>query len=142
MDEKQVARAFATMNAPASKVWDALVNPDVIKQYMFGATVRTDWKEGSPISWKGEWKGKPYEDKGVIQKVEPKRRLTYSHYSPMTGLPDAPENYHTVDVQLKEEGGRTQVTLTQDNNKTEEERRHSEKNWSGMLEGMKTVVEK
>ena len=142
MDKKQVAKASATMNAPAAKVWDALVNPDVIKQYMFGTTVRSDWKVGSPITWKGEWKGKAYEDKGVIQKLEPRRRLTYSHFSPMTGLPDTPENYHTVDVQLREDAGKTHVTLTQDNNATDEERQHSEKNWSTMLEGLKKVVEK
>lgn len=142
MRNNLVAKASVEIGASAAKVWDALVTPSIIKQYMFGTTVVSDWREGSPITWKGEWKGKPYEDKGVIQKLEPRRRLTYSHYSPMTGLPDTPENYHTVDVQLREDAGKTHVTLTQDNNATDEERQHSEKNWSTMLEGLKKVVEK
>lgn len=84
MDQKkQVARATATMNAPVSWVWDALVNPDVIKRYMFGTTVRSEWKEGSPITWKGEWKGKPYEDKGVILRLEPKRRRSEKNWNTM-----------------------------------------------------------
>ena len=64
MNEDLSAKASVTIHAPVGKVWDALVNPQVIKRYMFGATVVSDWKEGSPIAWKGEWKGQPFEDKG------------------------------------------------------------------------------
>jgi hypothetical protein len=42
-------------------------------QYMFGTNVISDWQEGSPILWKGEWQGKKYEDLGVILKLEPER---------------------------------------------------------------------
>ena len=142
MTQDRIAKASIDIAAPKETVWRALVDPTAIKQYMFGTTVASEWREGAPITWKGEWKGKAYEDKGVIQKLEPRRRLTYSHFSPMTGLPDTPENYHTVDVQLREDAGKTHVTLTQDNNATDEERQHSEKNWSTMLEGLKKVVEK
>jgi hypothetical protein len=31
-----------------------MTNPEIIKQYMFGTNVISDWKEGSPIVWKGE----------------------------------------------------------------------------------------
>ena len=41
----------------------------------FAADVESDWKIGSPIRFKGEFKGKPYEDKGVLLKVKPGRRL-------------------------------------------------------------------
>jgi uncharacterized protein YndB with AHSA1/START domain len=118
-----------------------LVTPEEIKRYMFGATVVSDWKEGSDIVWKGEWKGKPYEDKGVILNLEPGHTLRYSHWSPLSGLPDAPENRHTVTIELSGEGGRTHVSLAQDNNKTTEERDHSMKNWSTMLDGLKKAVE-
>lgn len=136
-----IARSSTTIAAPAEKVWNALVTPATIKQYMFGTTVTSDWKEGSSITWKGEWKGKAYEDKGVIRQFRPGRALQYTHFSPLGGLPDKPENYHTVTVQLSPEGNQTRVSLTQDNNPTEEARAHSEKNWGMMLDGLKKLLE-
>jgi uncharacterized protein YndB with AHSA1/START domain len=136
-----IATACVTVDAPVTKVWEALVNPDAIKQYMFGTNVATDWQEGSPITWKGEWQGKSYEDKGVLLKVEPERTLQYSHFSPLAGLPDKPENYHTVTIELSDNGGQTEVSLSQDNNPTEEAREHSEKNWEMMLAGLKEFLE-
>jgi len=89
-----------------------------------------------------KWKGKPYQDKGRILKVEPRRKLQYSHFSPLSGLPDTPENYHTVTIELAEARGQTRVVLSQDNNATEEAREHSQQNWKGMLEGLKKLLEK
>jgi uncharacterized protein YndB with AHSA1/START domain len=137
-----VAKASIDVQAPAEKVWAALVDPEKIKQYMFGTQVATDWKEGSSITWSGEWKGKPYQDKGRILRLRPKQLLEYSHYSPLTGAPDAPESYHTVSIELAEATGRTTVTLSQDNNPNDEARQHSEQNWKTMLEALKKVVEK
>lgn len=136
-----VAKAEILINASIDKVWDALVNPETIKKYMFGTTVVSDWKEGSSIIWKGEWKGKPYEDKGTILAYSPKTRLQYSHYSPMTGQPDLPQNYHTVTIELTEKGGQTFMVLKQDNNATEQEKEHSEQNWNLMLQGIQKLFE-
>jgi uncharacterized protein YndB with AHSA1/START domain len=137
-----IARSSITIEALPAKVWQALVTPAAIKQYMFGTNVTSDWKEGSPITWKGEWQGKAYEDKGVIRQFKPNQALQYTHFSPLAGLPDKPENYHTVSIQLSPDGDRTRVSLTQDNNPTEEARSHSEKNWKMMLDGLKKFVEK
>jgi len=108
---------------------------------MFGTNVVSDWREGSPIIWKGEWQGKPYEDKGKILQFKPKQKIQYNHFSPLSGLPDKPENYHTVTVELSIEDNQTHVLLTQDNNANEEERIHSEKNWEMMLMGLKRFTE-
>ena len=141
MDKNLVAKASVLINATTDQVWKALVNPAAIKQYMFGTNVVSDFREGSPIVWKGEWQGKPYEDKGVILKLKPERTLQYSHYSPQSGLPDKPENYHTVTIELSGEGRQTRVSLSQDNNATEKEREHSEKNWEMMLTSLKKFLE-
>jgi len=142
MKVNHIAEVSVVANAPASRVWEALTEPELIKQYMFGAEVATDWKEGSPITYRGEFNGKPYEDKGVIIWFEPEKTLVSTHWSPLSGTEDSPENYHTVRYDLKEEeGGRTRLTLTQDNNASEEERAESEKNWKMMLEGLKKLVE-
>jgi uncharacterized protein YndB with AHSA1/START domain len=141
MSKGLVAKVSTTIRAPKTKVWDALVSPAAIKHYMFGADVISDWREGSPIVWKGEWKGKPYEDKGVIQRIVPESRLEYTHFSPLAGKPDAPENYHTVTIELGGNGAESRVSLSQDNNGNEESRQHSEQNWTAMLTALKKYVE-
>lgn len=135
------ATAQTTIKAPLNKVWDAFVNPESIKKYMFGTTVISDWKVGSPIVWKGEWKGKPYEDSGTIVELKPNERLAYTHFSPLTGQPDLPENYHTISIDFTESNGHTLVSLSQDNNATEQEKTHSEQNWGAMLEQVKQLLE-
>ncbi len=137
-----VARASITINAPRSEVWDALVNPEKIARYMFGTKAVSDWMLGSPIVWKGLWQGKEYEDKGVILKLEPERVIQYSHFSPLAGQPDLPENYHIVTIELSARGKQTLVSLSQDNNATREDLEHSVMNWNTMLEGLKKLLEK
>jgi VCBS repeat-containing protein len=141
MNANLIAKASITINAPSSKVWNALVQPEAIKQYMFGTNVVTDWHVGSPIFWRGEWQGKPYEDKGVILQLKPGRTLQYSHFSPLSGVPDEPGNYHTVTIELSGQQNQTLVSLSQDNNATEEVREHSGKNWGMMLSALKAFVE-
>jgi uncharacterized protein YndB with AHSA1/START domain len=136
-----VATVSISIAAPNNKVWDALVNPEAIRQYFFGTTVVSDWHLGSPIVWKGDWQGKPYEDKGVILQFDPGRTIQYSHFSPLSGLPDKPENYHTVTVKLSASEDLTLVSLSQDKNGSEEERVHSEQNWGMMLAALKKYLE-
>ena len=122
-------------------MWDALLNPEALRVIMFGATVTSDWHEGRPITWRGVWQGKAYEDKGVILRLRPLRLLQYSHFSPLSGLPDRPENYHKVTIELREEGHQTAISIRQDRNKTREARLHSEKNWESMLVSLKRLLE-
>ncbi len=136
-----IAQASVHINAPAAEVWKALTNPDMIKQYLFGTNVVSDWKKGSSIVWKGQWEGKAYEDKGVILDLKPEPLIQYSHFSPLSGQPDAPENYHTVTIELSGDGRQTTVSLAQDNNATDEEREHAAKNWELMLVGLKQLLE-
>jgi uncharacterized protein YndB with AHSA1/START domain len=97
---------------------------------------------GSPIAWKGEWKGTAYVDKGTVLEFEPEKLLKYTHWSPMGGSADRPENYHTVTYELAAKGGKTTLTLTQDNNATEEAADEmAANNWGPMLEGLKKTAE-
>ena len=70
-----------------------------------------------------------------------KKSLQYSHFSPLSGLHDNPENYHIVTIDLEEKDEQTNVTLTQDNNINEKDRDHSEKNWKMMLASLKKLLE-
>ena len=83
-----------------------------------------------------DWQvGSPFEDRGRILEVEPERLLVSTHWSPLSGVPDLPENYHRVTYRLSEKEGKTEVTILQDNNASEEEKVHSEANWKAVLDG-------
>ncbi len=142
------AEASVVVDAPRERVWDALTDPELIREYFFGTTVSTDWKVGNPITFAGEWKGQPYADKGEILEFRPNEELAYSHWSPMSGTEDAPENYHVVEISLDDEAGGTKVTLTQSNLNGEvtdadrSGRADYERNWKLMLDGLKTTAER
>jgi len=136
------ATTSVTIDAPAAKVWDALTSPDKVKQYMHGTEMSTDWKEGSPIRWRGEWQGRAYEDKGEVLEVKPQKLLRYTHWSPMGGSEDRPENYHTVTYKLSGQDGTTLLTLIQDNNPSREEaEKMAANNWAPVLQGLKKTAE-
>lgn len=142
MTKTAIARAETTLDAPAPKVWDALTKPELIKQYLFGTEVTTDWRVGSPITYRGEWQGKQYEDKGKILEIEPGKLLVSTFWSSLGGLPDAPENYNTVRYELSPAGSSsTRLSITQDNNPSDEAAQHAEENWRTVLDGIKKLVE-
>ena len=136
-----VATAETEIGASPAQVWAALTDPKLIKKYMFGSLVETDWQQGSSIVWKGEYEGKTYEDKGEILEIETERRLKVSHFSPLSGQEDVPDNYHTLLYELKQNGDKTHISLSQDKNASEEEAERAKGNWEMMLGGLKEVVE-
>jgi uncharacterized protein YndB with AHSA1/START domain len=142
MTESFVAVKQITIHASRESVWQALVDPQKVKQYMHGTNMETDWSVGSPITWKGEWKGQAYEDKGTVLDVKPQTFLKTTHWSPMGGSEDRPENYHTVTYELADHDGTTELTVKQDNNASQEEADSmAENNWGPVLEGLKKVAE-
>ncbi|HSV38262.1 MAG TPA: SRPBCC domain-containing protein [Nocardioidaceae bacterium] len=137
-----VATAEVDVSASPGQVWNALTDPVLIEQYMFGSHVETSWQPGDPIAWKGEYDGRAYVDHGEIIAVEPERRLEVTHFSPLTGQEDKPENYHRLVYEIDDRGDLVHVSLKQDNNGSEDEADHSAKNWQSMLDGLKEVVER
>ena len=141
MNETHIAKTSITINAPKSKVWDALTNPHIIKQYLFGTEVITDWQVGSPITYKGVWEGKHFEDKGRVLQIDEGKLLVSTFWSALSGLPDLPENYQTVRYELSADDSGTKLTILQDNNASQEAAKQSEQNWNTVLEGMKKLLE-
>ncbi len=135
-----LAQATAVVPATPEQVWRALTDPVLVKEYFHGTTVTTDWQQGSAITYSGEWEGKPYEDKGIVLEVDEPRLLVTSFYSPMSGLPDVPENYQTVSYAIEPVEGGCRVTVTQDNNASDEAAAHSSSNWQLILDGLAGVA--
>jgi uncharacterized protein YndB with AHSA1/START domain len=135
------AKASITIDAPIEEVWNAVTTPEMIKQWFFGVETETDWKVGSPLIHRGEWQGKPYEDKGVIVRIEPPRELVHTHWSGLSGKPDAPENYEEVTWALSERDGATELTITERNLPSEEAKAVSEQSWQTVLSSMKALLQ-
>ena len=142
MEQKLVSKSSTLINAPVNKVWEALTNPSLIKQYLFGTNTITDWKKGSPITYEGEWEGKAYKDKGQIVDIIPEKLLHTTYWSSIGGKEDKPENYNNVIYEVMPENGGTLITISRDNIKDEKELEHMKQNWGMMLESMKTMLEK
>ena len=142
MAETYVATSSITIDAPRDRVWAVLTDPDAAREFMFGTELETDWTVGGPIRWRGVWEGRPYEDHGVILEFEPGRRLVNTHFSPLAGEDDVPENHHTLTWTLDDADGGTLLTLSQDNNRTPEAAEHSQGMWDGLVAKVKELAER
>lgn len=136
-----VATAETDIHASPQRVWTALTEPEQIAAYMGGSRVETSWQVGSPIIWSGEYDGHDYQDKGEVLTYDEPHVLSVTHYSPLMGQDDQPENYHTLAYTLTAVGDITRLSLTQDGCTDEAQAEQFSRNWQQMLEAIKTHVE-
>lgn len=129
------------VGAPRQVVWEALTNPDLVKKYFFGTQLSTDWCVGSPLTFRGEWNGQAYEDRGTVLAFEPPRTLSFNYWSSFSGTDDTPVHRQILRYDLDETSDGVRVTLHQSNIDTQERAEHSAKNWRLVLDGLKSLVE-
>jgi len=141
VNKELISKSSININASSAKVWEALVEPEIAKQYFFGAEIITDWKTGSSITFRGEFNGNKYEEKGVLLNIDTHRQLQYTHWSNFDGLPDKPENYRTWTFDLDEENGLTQLLISEDNIPTEKQKSRSDEFWGEVLLKIKQITE-
>ena len=125
----------------ASKVWEVLIKPEMIKQYFTGAETATNWQIGSAITFTHIYEGKEFKNKGVILNFEPNKLLRYTYWTGFSNTEDKPENYTTITYDLTEIGDKTQLHLTQTNFKNAEWYKALEIGWDQVLEKMKELAE-
>ena len=115
MEQEKTILKSIIINAPVSKVWDTITNPEKMKQWLYDSDIEvlSDWKTGSPILFRGKFHGRKFEDKGTILKFEPGKVFRYSYLSWISRLPDIPENYTIIEFQLTPQEGQTLLSLTQ-----------------------------
>lgn len=129
-------------NAPQSRVWKGLTDPELVKTYFFGTELSADWKKGGKIFFRGAWEGTAYEDKGTILEIEPGKLLRYDYFSSFSGQEDLPENYGDITYLLTEESGGTRLDIIQKNIETAEKKTHSEENWKMLMGALRELLEK
>jgi uncharacterized protein YndB with AHSA1/START domain len=129
------------ISAPKEKVWDALVNPEKIKKYLFGTNTKTNWKPGSPVRFTGEYQGQQYDDGGVVLRNEPNKVLEYTYWSAFTDLPETEQNSSIVTYELKDSGNSTLLNVKQQRFKDRHSYEHSGENWENVLKQIKQIVE-
>ncbi len=139
-----------TIQAELDEVWDALVNPEKTKVYMFGCEAITDWEEGEILLWRAQVDGEAIDYViGRVTEYEPYRSLSYTVFDPHTEMPNVWENYLHVRYELSElTEGEVQLKVTQGDYNTvaEGERRYQESynngiGWAPILDAIKQLVE-
>lgn len=144
-----LVKSNITIEAPASKVWDALTNPEQTKKYMFGCQAVSDWKIGKPLLWKGFYEGKEMIFvKGIVLDIQPNKLLKYTVIDPNAPMEDKPENYLNVTYNLTEKNGQTILHVTQDGfeNAADGKKRYKDtynngEGWNPILVEIKKLVE-
>jgi hypothetical protein len=130
-----------SLNAPISKIWDALTKPELVKQWQYGSDLVTDWKPESEIKFRTEWEGNVFEQWGKILEIVPNKLIRYSLFAPRPDLEDKPENYFIMNYILKEENNCIRLDIIQEDNRPGaiQEERQGEEN--PVLGALKVVVE-
>lgn len=146
MEKGKFIEESITINAPASKVWDALTKPEWTRQYMFGCNVISDWKVGSLVLWNGAADGKTYV-KGEVVSYNPGKMLQYTTFDPNNPeMKDVPSNYLTVTYKLSDQNSQTVLQVSQgDYSKVVNgDKRYEETvgGWDSILLKIKELVER
>ena len=141
MKNDLLVRKTVKVNTDVSKVWNALTNPKMIKKYLFGTKVITDWKVGSEIIFQGSWEGRKFRDRGTIEKFEIEKLFQYTYWSSLSGLEDKKENYSLIIFELVSDGKTTKLTVSQRGFATKAAQEHSDKGWSIVFQKIKKLLE-
>ena len=141
MDRNLGVEKSIIIHASRPKIWKALTDPALIKEYLYGTETITDWKVGSHLTFRGEWQGKAYVDKGHILEFHPENLISYDYWSGFSGMPDAPENYSIVTYNLTDELDGIRLNVRQQGFANEEAWKHSEEGWQEVLDKIKAIAE-
>jgi len=137
-----ISETSIVIKSPVTKVWESLVNLEMAKKYFWGAEVSTDWKIGSQITFRGEFNGNKYEEKGRILQFISENLLEYSHWSSLEGIPDVLKNYRKWTFKLSKEGRNVNLSIAEDNIPTQKQRKRSDEFWNEVLKTIKQLLEK
>ncbi|GLU52236.1 SRPBCC domain-containing protein [Dyadobacter frigoris] len=141
MNRELIATTSISIFSSPLEVWKALIDPDIIKEYMHGTETQATWELHTPITFRGEWEGVPYIDKGEIVEIIPERVLSYTYWSPLSGTEDFEDNYAVITYHISPYDDETTLTVTQDNIEDDDKVIAAEENWMKTLTHLKKILE-
>lgn len=136
------------INAPTSKIWNALTDGKISPQYFFGRRVESDWKIGS------EWKmwmpnpvpmigGEIVDSQGIVKENVPNKKLGFTwRVMWVPAMAAFPEGY--VSYTLDDMGfGVTRLRMEQSHESPVDKvwTDMGQKGWEVILSGLKTLLE-
>ncbi|MBT2119635.1 SRPBCC domain-containing protein [Dyella sp. LX-66] len=128
-----------TIEAPPSTVWESLTQPDLMRDWMgepaMKLEVSADWRIGGAVSVRGVHTGR-FENRGKVLAFEPERRLSYTHLSSVSRLPDEPSSYTVLEFRLTPLGEQTRLDFEAHTFPTEVIFRHLAFYWGGTLDAI------
>jgi len=120
------------IDSDPSKVWVTLTDIELMSKWLGTAEmnieVQADWVINSPIFIRG-FHHVNFENKGTVLQYEKDKKLSYTHLSSVSRLPDIRENYTILEFCLAAVNNQTQLTLNIENFPTEIIRKHLEFYW-------------
>lgn len=129
------------LNAPIEKVWNALTQPALVKQWQYGSDLITDWIVGNEIRFRNEWEGQVFEQWGTVLEVIPNQKIKYSLFFPRPELEDKPENYFIMSYILSEENQKVKLEILQEDNRSGAIQEEPQGEENPILQGLKALIE-
>ncbi len=129
------------LDSPIEKVWNALTQPTLVKQWQYGSDLITDWIVGNEIRFRNEWGGQVFEQWGTVLEVIPNQKIKYSLFFPRPELEDKPENYFIMSYILTEENQKVKLEILQEDNRPGAIQEEPQGEENPILQGLKALIE-
>jgi uncharacterized protein YndB with AHSA1/START domain len=129
------------LDAPIEKVWNALTQPDLVKQWQYGSDLITDWKVDNEIRFRNEWEGQVFEQWGTVLEIIPNQKIKYSLFFPRPELEDKPGNYFIMSYILSEENQKVKLEILQEDNRPGAIQEDPQGEENPILQGLKALIE-
>ncbi|NLR57559.1 SRPBCC domain-containing protein [Chitinophaga polysaccharea] len=134
-----------TIVAAPADVWRVLTDTADMKNWMgepdMQLEITTTWRVNTPFIIRG-FHHVRFENKGVVIAHEAPKRLSYTHFSSVSRLPDVPENYSLLEFRLTPATDQTILQLRIENFPTETIFKHLQFYWRTTLVKIKQAAER
>ncbi len=147
--EKLFVNKTIEINAPASKVWNALTRREYTDQWALEFTggaefhIESDWNPGSPVLWTGQDGSVIVQ--GNVTSLEPHKFLRFTVFDVRGEKPSVTEE-DGITYELTEQNGKTLLKISQGDFSTmtegEKYRNLSAEIWDRVLPKVKELAEK
>ncbi|MDL2334929.1 MAG: SRPBCC domain-containing protein [Chloroflexota bacterium] len=124
------------IHATPERVWQAITDPTLTREYFYGTDILSDWKVGS--RWTSESDGNVSLE-GKILEIDPPRRLVQT-FNVRDDDPAASDEESTVSWELTREADMTRVHLVHAG-QGEATLAYTDGGWEYILDGMKDLLE-